>query len=107
MRLALEGEAVRVKFDEGVIVKGGPELPGWPFEVNVIGPVAAPPGMTKRILVFVKVDTGTAMVPPPCLLRLTCGTAPGTGMKLVPTTSTGVPTGADLGLKSVITGPAA
>src|SRR5438128_5158274 len=81
--VAVAGAAVIVKFEGATIVKGAFDAAGFPLAVTVISPVAAPSGMTNRIVVFVKADTGAAIVPPLWLLMLTCGTAPGTGMKLV------------------------
>src|SRR5258708_551792 len=96
------GAAVILKLDEGVTVSGVADNVTRLFTVTSTVPVAAPAGITNAKLLLVKLERGAVMVPPLCLLRVTCGTEPAIGMKLLPVTFINEPAGADFGLKSVI-----
>jgi hypothetical protein len=80
------------------------ETPEAPPAVIVIGPVAAPAGITNDRPVALALTIGAAMLPPCWLLSVTCGVAVPLSVKLLPLTVTSVPTGADAGLKDVIMG---
>ncbi len=75
--------------------------------VIVTGPDAAPAGITKLMLVAVKLTTGAPMLPPPCWLRATVGVPAPPAVKLLPVRVICVPIGPDVGLNELITGGAA
>jgi hypothetical protein len=101
--LADEGLALRVKLEEAVTFNVAAETPDRFPEVTVTGPEAAPAGITKVILVAVKLTMGAGMLPLPCWLRVTWGVAAPFAVKLLPAKVTTVPTGADVGLNEEIT----
>ena len=65
------GAADKLKLEEAVIVSGDADVVPLAAIETVIGPVPAPAGTTKAKLVAVVLDTGPAMLPPPCLARVT------------------------------------
>ena len=97
------GAAVRVKFEEETIVSGVDVVALWPLTVTVIGPVAAPEGITNDRLFELALETGAGIVPPPCRLSVTCGVVP-LAVKPLPVIVTSAPIAADAGLKLVIAG---
>ena len=56
---------MRVKFEEETIVSGVDVVALWLLTVTVIGPVAAPEGMTNDRLFELALETGAGIVPPP------------------------------------------
>jgi hypothetical protein len=94
------GLALTAKPDDATTVKVAEETTDEPPVVTVTDPDVAPAGMTKESVVSLALTIGAATVPPPCWLSVTCG-LPGE-VKEVPVSVMTVPTGADLGLKSVI-----
>ena len=98
------GAALRVKLDEVPMVRSACDEVLFLSTVTPIGPVSAPVGMVKLIVVLVKLAIGAGIVPPPCWLIVAWGTNPGNGLKLLPEIVTRFPTEPDLGLKSDIIG---
>jgi hypothetical protein len=94
-----------VKLDVAVIVNEVEDEALCEFAVTVIGPVAAPVGMTKDRLVALALDTEAGIVPPPCWLSVTTGVAL-FAVKFVPVTAMRLPTDADVGVKLVMLGGA-
>ena len=92
-----------MKVEEETIVKLLEDVALSPLTETVIGPLAAPLGMTNERLVAVKLDTGAGTIPPPCALSVTWG-APPFDVKLVPVTVTSEPSEAELGLNPLIVG---
>jgi hypothetical protein len=101
--VAVPGVAFRVKLDAAVTVSEVDETAFCPFAVTVMGPVAAPVGMTKDTFVALKLETEAGIDPPPCWFSVTTGVAL-FAVKFVPVTKISVPTDADVGLKPVIVG---
>jgi len=60
------GVALNVKLEAAVIVREVEDTALWLFAVTVIGPVAAPVGMTKDKLVALALEMEAGIVPPPC-----------------------------------------
>jgi len=104
--VAVLGVALSVKLDAAVIVSEVEDTAFWLFAVTVMGPVAAPVGMTKDRLVALALETEAGIVPPPCWFNVTEGIAL-FAVKFVPVTVISVPTAADVGVKLVIVGAGA
>ena len=64
MRLKLEDPTIDSELDD-VAVK--------PSTVTVMGPLAAPDGMTNEIVLPVSLDIGATIVPPPSWFNVTTG----------------------------------
>lgn len=101
-KVAAAGPAVRVKLEAAVTFSAAAEVAVLFDAVTVMRPLAAPAGMTKEILVGLALETGAAIVPPPCWLSVTCAVLP--LVRFAPVNVMSVPTGPDFGLKSVIAG---
>jgi hypothetical protein len=95
------GVAVSVKFDAAVIVSVCEDCTGGPLAVTVTGPVAAPVGITKVMLVAEKMEIGAESAPPG--FSVTVGVTL-LAVKFVPVTVTAVPTGAEVTLRFVMVG---
>lgn len=105
MTMPAFGATATEKLDAAVMVSATVEVALCVPTVTVSGPVAAPAGMTKAMLVAVKLVIGAEIVPPPCWFKVTVGPPPLGVVKLVPVTLTGVPTGPDCGMKLLMVGP--
>jgi hypothetical protein len=102
--LPLGGDTVKVNPDGGTMESVAVEVALCVPTVTVIGPLAAPVGMTNEMAVAEKLATGAATVPPPCWFRVTVGLNPPPGAKFVPVIVMRFPTDADWGLKPLMTG---
>jgi len=102
--LAVDGPAVTENPDDATTLKLSAETVELFAAVTVTGPDVAPVGITKLMLVAVKLATGAPMLPPPCWLRVTVGVPVPPAVKLLPVTVICVPIGPDVGLNVVITG---
>jgi len=105
--LAEDGPAVTENPDDATTLKLSAETAELFAAVIVTGPDAAPAGITKLMLVAVKLTTGAPMLPPPCWLRATVGVPAPPAVKLLPVRVICVPIGPDVGLNELITGGAA
>jgi hypothetical protein len=94
------------KLDGVVMLSAVVDVALCPPTVTVMSPVAAPEGITKLMVVAVKLETGAETLPPPWCARVTAGVALPLPVKLVPVSVTNVPSGPDGGLKPVIVGGA-
>jgi hypothetical protein len=65
-RVTEDGPAASVKLEDDTTVSALDEVELSPSTVTVIGPLAAPDGITKERLPAVKLEIGAMIVPPPC-----------------------------------------
>jgi hypothetical protein len=66
MTFAIGGKAARVKLEDGVTVRVLADVALCVPTMTVKGPVPAPAGITKAMLVAVNELRGASRVPPPC-----------------------------------------
>src|SRR4029077_2322645 len=104
MTLPDAGATPTVKFDGVVTASAVVDVALCDPTVTVMSPVAAPEGITKLMLVAVKLETGAERLPPPWGASVTTGVALPPPVKLVPESATDVPSGPDPGEKPVIVG---
>ena len=101
IRVAVAGDAVRLKVFEAVTENADAVIADNPDDVTVMGPVTAPEAIRKLTAVADMLCNGIVIEPPLRPLILTCSAEP----KLLPLIVTSVPTGPDCGVKPVIVGP--
>jgi hypothetical protein len=70
------GPVVRLKLEDPTIDSELDDVAVKPSTVTVMGPLAAPDGMTNEIVLPVSLDIGATIVPPPSWFNVTTGENP-------------------------------